>query len=350
METAVIEDMTGRPRASYRRDPHVTYLAFQRLSGATFIDQYIPENPLSMGAHGFESDTPRGATTGTETIIRDGMVIDGPESVVAHLEGFRWPALRRHIDDFEARFEKTVTDLIEDERRLQEAFGSDLLKVPYNGFQNLPRLRYEEYGYANYFSAYALYPEVMDRDFSLQADFATRKNRACAEAICRGGLPRLVRLDHDMAEDRGPIAGVRSLERLWFPHFSRSIQPYLDAGIRLIWHCDGNLMPMIPQLLEAGIGGFQGFQYECGMDYEAICRMTDRCGEPLLIWAGVSVTRTMPFGSPADVRRELAWLMENGPPVGLILGASSSVCPGTRRENIEALIEGLKHYRKHGRG
>lgn len=53
---------------------------------------------------------------------------------------------------------------------------------------------------------------------------------------------------------------------------------------------------------------------------------------------------------PADVRRELAWLVEQGPPIGLILGASSSVCPGVKRENVDALIEGLKYYRQHGRG
>ncbi|MDA0335862.1 MAG: hypothetical protein O2782_11905 [bacterium] len=46
----------------------------------------------------------------------------------------------------------------------------------------------------------------------------------------------------------------------------RSIEPLVQAGVRLLWHCDGNLMEMVPRLLEAGIAGFQGFQYEDGMD------------------------------------------------------------------------------------
>jgi predicted dehydrogenase len=41
--------------------------------------------------------------------------------------------------------------------------------------------------------------------------------------------------------------------------------------------------------------------------------------------------------------------VENGPKQGLFLGASSSITPGTKRENIKALIEGLKYYREHGR-
>ncbi len=75
--------------------------------------------------------------------------------------------------------------------------------------------------------------------------------------------------------------------------------------MRLIWHCDGNLMDMVPRLLEVGLHGFQGFQYEDGMDYERICRMKTREGEGLIIVGGASVTRTLPFGTPADVKREL---------------------------------------------
>jgi hypothetical protein len=109
-------------------------------------------------------------------------------------------------------------------------------------------------------------------------------------------------------------------------------------------------MEMVPRLIEAGIRGFQGFQYEDGMDYEKICGMTDRDGEPLFIIAGVSVTRTLPFGSADDVRKELDWLVEKGPKQGLMLGGSSSIVPGTSRENIKTLMEGLNYYRAHGRG
>jgi uroporphyrinogen decarboxylase len=164
-----------------------------------------------------------------------------------------------------------------------------------------------------------------------------------------GSLPPLFRLDHDMADSRGTLVNIRSLERLWFPHFARCIEPILQAGVCLIWHCDGNLMQMVPRLIEVGIGGFQGFQYEDGMDYSAICRMKTRAGQNLVIWAGVSVTRTMPYGTPQMVRDEIRWLVENGPDTGLFLGLSSSLCPGAPWENVEVLIEGLRHYREEGR-
>jgi hypothetical protein len=209
---------------------------------------------------------------------------------------------------------------------------------------------YERYGYENYFSAYALYPEAMERHFALQADLAEIENRAAARAFTEGGLPPLYRLDHDMADGRGTLVDIKSLDRIWFPHFARSIAPLVRAGVRLIWHCDGNLMAMLPRLIEAGVRGFQGFQYEYGMDYPAICRMKARGGEDLIIMAGVSVTRTLPSGRPEDVRRELDRLVEHGPRAGLFLGASSSITPGAPAANLDALVEGLRHWREHGRG
>jgi uroporphyrinogen decarboxylase len=77
--------------------------------------------------------------------------------------------------------------------------------------------------------------------------------------------------------------------------------------------------------------------------------MKTRAGQNLVIWAGVSVTRTMPYGTPQMVRDEIRWLVENGPDTGLFLGLSSSLCPGAPWENVEVLIEGLRHYREEGR-
>jgi len=215
--------------------------------------------------------------------------------------------------------------------------------------QNFPYFRYGAYGYENYFMAYALYPEVMEHDFALQADLAVHRNRASARAYLEGELPPLLRLDHDMADSRGTLVDIKTLDKIWFPHFARAIAPLLKAGIKLIWHCDGNLMQMVPRLLEAGLSGFQGFQYEDGMDYEKICRMKTRDGDSLIIWAGASVTRTLPFGKPEDVRKEMKWLVGKGPKTGLFLAGSSSIAPGVPWENLKTMVEGFKYYREHGR-
>jgi len=350
MQWSHLETLSGNPPGSYPQDPVRVYRDFQLQAGCCFIDQWIPDNPLSMKDRGYGQDTQRGATSGAATIIRDGMLIDAPEAVVAHLERFLFPQWERWKRDLEAHEEQEVRSRIAGEVAVQKLFGMNMLKGPYGGFFAFPGFLYYHYGYESYFMAYALYPEVMERGFKLHADASLVHNRIAARAIIAGGLPRLLRLDHDMADSRGTLVDVRTLDRLWFPHFARALQPFHDAGIRLIWHCDGNLMDMVPRLLECGIGGFQGFQYEDGMDYPNICRMTDRHGQPLFIIGGVSVTTTLPHGTPADIKRHIDWLVEQGPPVGLMLGCSSSIASGVPLENMQALLAGLAHYRAHGRG
>jgi len=346
MEHSQIERLAGAQPGDYVKRPHEVYLAMQRAIGTCLLDQYLAENPLSMSDRGFEGGS-HGATTGAEEIVVDGMVIDSPEAVVEHMERFVFPKLQAAVRDFDE--DAHARQVIEHENALQERIGPTMLKNPY-GVISFPGFAYGTYGYVNYFSAYALFPDVYEKHFSLQADVCVRHTRAAVKAIIEGDLPPFVRLDFDMADSRGTLVHIDSLDKIWFPHFARSIEPALKAGIKMIWHCDGNLMEMVPRLLDCGLVGFQGFQYEDGMDYERICKMKTRDGQSLIIIAGASVTRTLPMGTPADVKREIDWLVANGPKTGLFLGGSSSIAPGVPWENIVTLVEGLKYYQAHGRG
>ena len=82
----LLDELAGKPPGSYARDPVPVYLAFQRAIGTCLLDQWIPENPLSIGPTGYEGATPHGATTGAKEVVVDGMVIDSPEAVVEHLD------------------------------------------------------------------------------------------------------------------------------------------------------------------------------------------------------------------------------------------------------------------------
>ena len=347
MDTDLIDEIAGMPTGSYAENPVETYLKAERNIGVNCLDQFIPENPLSMTKKGYDETRKRGATTGLKEVILDGMRINSPESVIEHMEKVIFPGIKKSIEDFDE--EKTIEKIICSESKTQEILGSSILKTGYN-FIRFPCLRYGIYGYSNYFMAYALYPEIMEKDFSMQADFSEMHNRAAAWAIREGGLPLLYRLDHDMADSRGTLVNSKSLEKIWFPHFRRSISPAVKIpGMNLIWHCDGNLMQMVPGLIECGVKGFQGFQYEAGMDYPEICRMKSPDADSMIIVAGVSVTKTLPFGTTESIKRELEWLVDNGPKTGLFLGASSSITPNTKKENVLMFIEGLKYYRKKGR-
>jgi hypothetical protein len=99
MDMEFIEDFTGHARGDFRRDCQKVYLEFQHRCGVCMIDQFIPDNPLSMQPEGFASDAARSATTGIARIVRDGMEIDSPEAVVEHIERFEFPRLAENCNE-----------------------------------------------------------------------------------------------------------------------------------------------------------------------------------------------------------------------------------------------------------
>lgn len=346
MQHEYIERIAGVNEGEYRKNPEKTYKYMQLAMSSCMIDQFIPKNALLIGKRGFSEETERKATTGLREIILDNIAIDSPEAVVEHMQQIAFPAIKNLINNYDENL--CVRNIIEKEVLVQEALGRNILKCGY-GIVMHPILNYTQYGYENYFMAYALYPEVIEEHFSLQADFCVLKNKAVVRAYLEGKLPPVHRGGQDIADSRGTLVDIKSLDKMWLPNFIRALEPLRKSDIRLIWHCDGNLMDMIPRFIEAGIKGFQGFQYEDGMDYEKICKMKTKDREDLIIYAGVSATRTLPFGTPDDIKRELKWLVDNGPKTGLFLGASSSVAPGVPWENLKTLLDGLEYYRINGR-
>lgn len=345
MEHGVIERLAGCRPGQYKNDPYGVYIRMLQQVGVCMVDQMLAENPLSMGDRGYESGSDTARAAGP--VFLDGRAIDSPEACVEHMETLLFAQLHQAIRDF--RHEAFVQSIINQESQSQHLLGSDILKTGH-GQLMFPHLLYTLYGYEPFFTAYALYPDVIDRLFSLQADLALLQNQAIVAAYQRSGRPLYHRLDHDMADSRGLLVSLKSLQRSWLPHFYRSLQPAVQAGFRLVWHCDGNLMALITDLLECGVNGFQGFQYEDGMDYVAICSLKAQNGDPLLIQAGISVTRELPMGKPADIKRQIDFLVENGPKTGLFLSLSSSCTPGTPWENIKTAVEGMQYYLQHGRG
>lgn len=334
----------GMENPDYKTNYKEVYYRAAREIGVTHADQLIPDNPLTMGDRGYEA-AQKGATTGLETVVVDGMEISEPEDVIQHMETVLFPRLEKQIAEFD--FEQQVRKIGLEEYRLQLEMGLDVLKTGYD-YIAFPTLGYYQYGYVNYFCAYALYEDVMARHFKLQAEWCRKNNEAAAEAIRRYALPELFRLDHDMTDSRSTLVDIKSLEKIWFPMLDYSLQPVSkNPDMRLIWHCDGNIMPMVPGLLDVGVRGFQGFQYEDGVDFAALCKMRGRDGRPLFMEAGVSVTRTLPFGTPRDVKKEMDDLVAVHGDTALALGASSSVAPGVSSANIDAMIEGFHYYKEH---
>ncbi len=195
---------------------------------------------------------------------------------------------------------------------------------------------YNDWGYTAYLMAMALYPDHIQRYYHYTATLAYWQNVAIVEAVRKFGLVNFVYSGQDICTNRGPICSILNLEKLYFPELSRAIRPLIENDVRIIWHCDGNIMPILGHLIELGIWGLQGFQEENGVPYEQVVQRKSIWGKLLIIWGCVSVTTTLPFGSFEDVKTAIRRSYQfAGSGRGFCLAATSSIMPEVSDENIE---------------
>jgi uroporphyrinogen-III decarboxylase len=114
-------------------------------------------------------------------------------------------------------------------------------------------------------------------------------------------------------------------------------------GALAMHHTCGAVAEIIPDMIECGLDVLQSIQPEAeGMSLAALKR---RFGTQLSFHGGVSIQRTMPYGSVADVRREVAALAAVAKPDGgYVFCTSHNIQADTPVESIIALMEAYLEY------
>jgi len=144
------------------------------------------------------------------------------------------------------------------------------------------------------------------------------------------------------ADDIGGQTGLLMSPKLWRRHIMphhRAINEMIHSfGAKVIYHSDGSVMDAVGGLVEMGIDVLQALQFDAaGMDPAAL---KYKYGDRLCFQGGISVQKTLPFGTAEDVRRETAERIGVlGAGGGYILGPSHAIQAGTPPQNIVAMFE-----------
>lgn len=158
-----------------------------------------------------------------------------------------------------------------------------------------------------------------------------------AAQFARAGVD-IVLMGDDVAGQQDLLMSLDTWRKCLKPHLARTVRAAKSANpnTRVCYHSDGNVEPVIPDLIEIGIDILNPVQPEC-VDPATIKR---RFGDRLSFWGTVSVQRTMPRGTPADVRAEVrARIRDVGRGGGFILSPAHVLGPETPWENIAAFFE-----------
>jgi uroporphyrinogen decarboxylase len=105
-------------------------------------------------------------------------------------------------------------------------------------------------------------------------------------------------LGDDIAYKSGPLLSPAWMREHYFPRLARTIAAAHARGIRVLFHSDGNLNPILDDLVAAGIDGLNPIEILAGMDVGDIHKRYPH----IFMAGGIDVSQLLPFGTPGQVR------------------------------------------------
>jgi uroporphyrinogen-III decarboxylase len=129
--------------------------------------------------------------------------------------------------------------------------------------------------------------------------------------------------------------------------FHRAINDWVhnNTGWKTFIHSCGSVVKLIPDFIEAGFDILNPVQTAAaGMDPKDL---KERFGEQIVFWGGgVDTQKTLPFGTPEEVRREVQERVEIfGRGGGFVFAGIHNIQAGVPVENLIALFEAFRDSR-----
>ena len=116
----------------------------------------------------------------------------------------------------------------------------------------------------------------------------------------------------------------------------------INPQVKVAYHSDGNIYPLIPELIEIGLDVLNPIQ-PASMDP---ARLKVEFGDRLCFWGSLDEQHTLPFGTPDEVKAEvLKRLKTTGKSGGLIIGPTHHVQLDTPMDNFWAMINTVTQTR-----
>jgi uroporphyrinogen-III decarboxylase len=155
---------------------------------------------------------------------------------------------------------------------------------------------------------------------------------------------KLVELGVDMiwtGDDIGSQNEMMISPRMWRTYLKPRMANFvselraINPAIKIAYHSDGNVLRIIPELIEIGIDVLNPIQ-PASMDP---AQVKAKFGDQLCFWGSIDEQHTLPFGSAADVEAEVRQRLKTiGQDGGLILSPTHHVQLDTPLENFWAMV------------
>lgn len=145
-------------------------------------------------------------------------------------------------------------------------------------------------------------------------------------------------MPEDLAWKQGPMFSPRIIRELFLPRMRRVAD---QIKIPWIYHSDGNLMPILDDLLGLGMNGIANLEPNA-MD---IVEVKKRYGRRICLMGNIDLHYTLTQGTPEETETEVKRRIEEaGPGGGYILASANSLTAYCKPENVLAMHRALLKY------
>lgn len=172
------------------------------------------------------------------------------------------------------------------------------------------------------------------------ARIATDFNKAAVEKAAERGADA-VTLQGDLAFNTSTLMSPDQYRRFLKPFTAEIIEFAHKKGLKVIKHSDGNLWPILEDLVEVGFDGIHPIQPQC-MDIKEV--KSSLSGRTAVI-GNIDCSFLLPFGTEEEVEKTVAETIQAAAPGGgYIISSSNTIHPGVRAENYIAMVRAAKKY------
>ena len=180
-------------------------------------------------------------------------------------------------------------------------------------------------------------PQIADYLFTRFADFYYEY--FARQFQVAGDLIDILRIADDLGGQNNLLISPQMIKRFFLPRLRRFAQLSKTYGIKLLLHTDGNIYPIIPQLIESGVEILDPLQPEA-TDMDPL-RIKKEFGDQLTLMGAISVQHVLSTGSAKDVKEEVKRRIDQlAPGGGYILSPGHPVLQvDVPVENILAMYE-----------
>ncbi|MGA2640194.1 MAG: uroporphyrinogen decarboxylase family protein [Spirochaetia bacterium] len=190
-------------------------------------------------------------------------------------------------------------------------------------------------GYERLLMDFAADPERADAVLEIPYRYHLR----AAERLTRLGVD-MIWIGDDVGAQNAMLISPQTWRRFLKPRMAAFISAIksIKPSLKVAYHSDGCILPIIPELIEVGVDVLNPVQPR-SMDPALLKK---QYGDRLCFWGSIDEQKTLPFGMPNDVRAEVARRLQTlGRSGGLIIGPTHNVQLDTPVENVRALVDAV---------